>query len=137
MRNIQNKHDQLGMNPSTASGRLVKDILFSLIVETGKNICFHCQKEINRKNFSIEHKIPWLHSEDPKKLFFDLGNIAFSHLKCNIAAARPGKPPPKCGTQSAYQSGCRCRSCTDATSARSRQLYTTEKRRERYLRNGK
>lgn len=37
------KHAQLGINPSTASNRLVKDILFSLIVETGKDICFQCR----------------------------------------------------------------------------------------------
>ncbi len=37
--------------------------------------------------FSIEHKIPWQSAEDPKESFFDLDNIAFSHLKCNIKAA--------------------------------------------------
>ena len=37
------KENQLGMNPSTASGRLSKDILFLLIVETGKDNCFQCR----------------------------------------------------------------------------------------------
>lgn len=88
----EKKSQQLGMNYSTASGRLVKDILFSLVVQTGKNTCHQCLGEMSRENFSIEHKTPWLDSEDPLKLFFDLDNISFSHLKCNFAAARkPGK----------------------------------------------
>ena len=57
------KHAQLGMNAGTAQNRLVKDILFSLITECGKNACFHCGKTMSRKDFSIEHKIPWLDSE--------------------------------------------------------------------------
>lgn len=36
----------------------------------------------------IEHKIPWLDSDKPKELFFDLENIGFSHLSCNIKARR-------------------------------------------------
>jgi|JI10StandDraft_1071094.scaffolds.fasta_scaffold10823_6 hypothetical protein len=130
------KENQLGMNPSTASGRLVKDILYSLVVQTNKDNCHHCGKKINREDFSIEHKVPWLDSEDPQYLFFDLSNIAFSHLKCNTSAART-RPLAPCGTQSAYQRGCRCVHCIGATTIRSRQVYTTEKRRERYLRNGK
>jgi hypothetical protein len=90
---MDKKSLQLGMNPSTASGRLVKDILFSLVVETKKDICYHCKEKINREDFSIEHKNPWLDSENPHKLFFDLDNIAFSHLSCNIRASRPSNLP--------------------------------------------
>jgi len=43
---------------------------------------------MSRETFSIEHVIPWLDSEDPVKLFFDLDNISFSHLKCNVEDAR-------------------------------------------------
>lgn len=76
---------QLGMNPSTASHRLVKDILFSLVKDTP---CFHCGGKLDRETFSIEHKVPWLHSEDPVKMFFDLGNISFSHGGCNSSNKR-------------------------------------------------
>lgn len=79
---------QLGMNPSTASHRLVKDLLWKFIVYTGQHYCFCCNKGMSRETFSIEHKIPWLDSKNPKELFFDLGNIAFSHLSCNSAVAR-------------------------------------------------
>jgi hypothetical protein len=84
----QKKALQLGMNPATASGRLVKDTLFRLAVSTGHK-CFQCGEELTRETFSIEHMEPWLDSEDPKGNFFDQGNIAFSHLSCNRAAARP------------------------------------------------
>ncbi len=82
---------QLGMNKSTASHRLVKDLLWMLIEETGKNICSRCEKVMNRESFSIEHNLPWRDSDNPKNLFFDLTNISFSHISCNSSAARrPG-----------------------------------------------
>lgn len=88
----QKKNEQLGMPYGTACARLRKSILFSLLKETGKNICFQCGKIIeSEKELSIEHKINWLDSENPKELFFDLKNIAFSHLSCNISVARRDK----------------------------------------------
>lgn len=108
MNSLEKKQSQLGMNPSTASGRLVKDVLFSLVVETGRNVCFRCNQKIKREDFSIEHKTPWLDSEDPVKMFFDLDNIAFSHLSCNIKASRPSKSPTG-KTASNYQKDWRLR----------------------------
>jgi hypothetical protein len=35
------------------------------------------------ETLSIDHVIPWLHSDNPIELFFDLKNIKFSHKKCN------------------------------------------------------
>lgn len=119
----QKKTQQLGMNPSTASGRLVKDTLFRLAVEAG-NSCFHCGEELTRDTFSIEHKEPWLDSENPSDKFFDQNNIAFSHLSCNSSAARrtrtvseDHKKKVKAEAYSRY--------------------YTSEKRKERYERTGK
>lgn len=85
---MSKKQEQLGMNPSTAQGRLVKDILWNLLIKTNQNICCKCNKEMSRETFSIEHIIPWLDSSDPVKLFFDLENIGFSHISCNIADIR-------------------------------------------------
>jgi len=83
------KTEQLGMPHGTAAGRLRKSIMFNLIKQCGHDICFQCKKTIEKEeDLSIEHKIPWLDSEKPKELFFDLDNISFSHLKCNIAQAR-------------------------------------------------
>lgn len=81
------KKEQLGIDPGTAAHRLLKDLLFDFVLRAGHR-CHQCGGEMERENFSIEHKIPWLHSDDPKGLFFDLENIAYSHLKCNIAVAR-------------------------------------------------
>ena len=85
------KHLQLGMNPSTAAHRLRMDILFKMVIDAGHK-CFRCGESLDRESFSIEHKIPWLDSENPKKMFFSLENIAFSHRSCNYAA---GKRPHK------------------------------------------
>lgn len=86
------KNEQLGMPLGTASAKLRKSILFHLLKESGKNICFQCGKEIKcEEELSIEHKTPWLDSSNPKELFFSLDNIAFSHLKCNVGAARHPK----------------------------------------------
>lgn len=85
----QKKHDKLGMPYGTANGRLKKNIMFDLVCKLRLNLCFHCKLEITSiAQFSIEHKTPWLNSENPVELFFDLNNIAFSHLVCNVEAAR-------------------------------------------------
>lgn len=132
------KHQQLGMNASTASARLVKDVLYRLVVEGGKNTCHQCKGEMTRETFSIEHKTPWLHSEDPLGLFFDQSNIAFSHIRCNVAAGRrPTKGTSVCGTASKYVMGCRCAACKESERLRSRKRYTPERRKAQYARTGK
>lgn len=86
---LKKKQEQLGMPLGTASAKLRKSILFSLLKETGKNICYQCGRVIeNEDELSIEHKVPYPDSDNPKELFFSLDNIAFSHLRCNIGAAR-------------------------------------------------
>ena len=85
----------LGEPFGTASGKLRKAILFELLVETNKNICFQCEERINKiEDLSIEHRIPWMNSKNPIELFYDLGNIAFSHLKCNSSAGEKRVPHP-------------------------------------------
>ena len=105
------KTRQLGMDPGTAANRLKKTLLFEFAKELDIHWCYQCAAEIkNPDNFTIEHKTPWLHSEDPKGLFFDIDNIAFSHKSCNYSAARnrQGKP---CPSLTAYRKGCRCDDC--------------------------
>jgi len=84
----EKKKEQLGMNPSTASGRLVKDILWDLLVKTNQDSCCKCNKPMTRETFSIEHLKPWLDSDDPVSLYFDLNNISFSHMSCNFSDIR-------------------------------------------------
>lgn len=125
---------QLGMNPSTAAGRLTKDILWSLVVKTGQSACCKCGEPMSRETFSIEHVTPWLDSEDPVGLYFDLENVSFSHLRCNIADAR--KPRAPCGTESAYSAGCRCDDCKVANTEACRLRYNPGNRQNRYRNTG-
>jgi hypothetical protein len=128
------KTAQLGMNPGTASQRLVKDLLFDFVQKAG-HVCFRCGGELSRGDFSIEHKEPWLDSDDPLGLFFDLNNIAYSHRDCNTKDRRIVKTA-KHGTRSRYQSGCRCVECKAATSQYARQNYDPQYRHDRWKKNG-
>ncbi len=87
------KADLLGMPQGTAAGRLRKHIMFDMAKRLGLDECFRCQKKIESVDeLSIDHKLPWQGSDSPRKAFFDLNNIAFSHHSCNCAAAhRPNK----------------------------------------------
>lgn len=130
------KKQQLGMNPSTAQGRLLKDILWSF-VDTSGSLCFQCGNKMSRDNFSIEHKIPWLDSEDPVGLFFDMENIGFSHLTCNVKAGRK-QPAPQCGTVQRYKKyNCRCDACKAAKSAALCREYNADRRKQRYETTGR
>jgi len=85
----QKKKDQLGCDPGTAQYRLTRLILFDLICKLELNYCYQCKSIISSvEDLSIEHKVPWLDSNDPKELFYDIDNIAFSHKSCNYGAAR-------------------------------------------------
>ncbi len=82
------KAEALGMSHGTAANRLRKMILFSLVCRLSLNTCYQCGGEIlSVDDLSIEHKEPWLRADDPVQCFFDLDNIAFSHLSCNCGAA--------------------------------------------------
>lgn len=119
------KAEQLGMPLGTASGKLRKSIIFNLLVKTNQNVCFQCNKLIEtEKELSIEHKVPYLDSEEPVKLFFDLDNIAFSHLSCNSAASRPNLKGFKAvhPSDSSYRQGCRCGDCKEIQKLKMRRL---------------
>ncbi len=84
----EKKSRQLGMSFNKAQRILKKTILFDLVKKLKLDTCYRCNRRIEDiKNLSIEHKKPWLNSENPIELFFDLNNIAFSHLSCNSACA--------------------------------------------------
>lgn len=121
------KSKQLGMPLGTASGRLRKSILFHLVTELNRNICYQCNNKIFSENeLSIEHKIPYLDSSDPVKLFFDIENIAFSHLSCNVSAARR-TVKTKHPSVYAYNQGYRCKDCTVLKNIRLREFRGRKK----------
>lgn len=104
---------QLGMSFSTAQNRLRKMIMFRLLQKAKSNVCFQCLDDIlTVEELSIEHMIPWLDSENPKELFFDLDNIAFSHLSCNCSSGGK-KGNTRHPSIYAYKKGCRCSKCTE------------------------
>lgn len=83
------KEATLGMPYGTAIHRLRKSILFNLVSRLKEDICFKCKKRIDTINeLSIEHKLPW--ENRSSDLFWDLNNIAFSHLRCNRPHRFPG-----------------------------------------------
>jgi hypothetical protein len=89
MYNDAKKKQQLGMHGGTAASRLRKMLLFSLVQATNRDTCYRCGNTINNADeLSIDHKTPWLDTENPYELFFDLNNIAFSHKMCNITNRR-------------------------------------------------
>lgn len=86
------KQKQLGMVYGSAWNLLRKRILFKLVQDAGLDICFRCGLRIETDDeFSIDHKEDWI-DVDPA-LFWDLENIAFSHLKCNRPSRWSGRVP--------------------------------------------
>jgi hypothetical protein len=76
----------LGMPWTTAATRLQRMLLYALADECGKLDCYRCGERIDSvQEFSIEHIVSWL---DSPNLYWDLTNIAFSHMVCNRKAGR-------------------------------------------------
>ena len=81
------KASQLGMPFGTAMAKLRKSLLFRMAQRLNEDLCYKCGLKIEKiEDFSIEHKKPWLHISPT--LFWDLDNIAFSHVACN----KPDRP---------------------------------------------
>jgi hypothetical protein len=104
----------LGMPYGTASNRLRKMLIFRMAQKLGEDVCYRCENKIKTiEDLSIEHKHSWELSENPVKGFFDLDDVTFSHLNCNVGAAY--HKPPSHGHKSTYEhAGCRCDACKAA-----------------------
>ncbi len=82
------KSELLGMPFGTARYRLHKTLLFELTKRLNLDVCYRCkQKIVEESLFSVDHKNPWMQAAKPQKAFFNLDNIAFSHISCNTSAA--------------------------------------------------
>lgn len=87
MNSNERKAHVLGMPYGTACARLRKQILWRFILQCCLDTCFKCEGKIESiEDLSIEHKLPW--GPDCVDRFWDVDNIAFSHLRCN----RPNSP---------------------------------------------
>lgn len=121
----EKKTATLGMPHGTATGRLRKNILFHLLRKYGESVCFKCSQDIERvEDLSIEHKKPW--EGVSADLFWDLDNIAFSHLRCNL----PDRPFRKYTPEEALKIK------RESTAKYMRDKYSTESRREKFKRTG-
>lgn len=95
---LKDRNELLGVPFTTADSRLKKSILFQLVKEAKKDICYRCENKIEKiESLSVEHKKPWLNSDNPKELFYNLDNIAFSHLRCNVVATTGGRKTGRIG----------------------------------------
>lgn len=113
---MNNKKQQLGMAPSNARNQLIRMIIFDFICKENI-VCYRCETNMSLENYSIEHKIAWLHSEDPVGLYFNLDNVTFSHLQCNVEARRHIKNNMvKHGLSRYNKYNCRCDVCVSAKS---------------------
>ena len=83
---------QLGQPFGTANAVLRKMLLYDMAKRLDEDKCYRCGTKIaSIDDFSIDHIINWLHSGRAIELFFDLNNVAFSHVLCNTKAGRkPG-----------------------------------------------
>jgi hypothetical protein len=83
------REEALGMPYGTAFSRLRKLVLFDCLKRHGENVCYRCGRGITCcSEMSFEHKLPW--ERGSSELFWDINNVAFSHLKCNAAAGGAG-----------------------------------------------
>lgn len=131
-KNNAKKDSQLRMSNGKASAILRKIILFSLIQKLKEDTCFRCGEQIEKvEDLSIEHKVPWLDSGDPVTLFFDIDNIAFSHLTCNVGSSRKkyGVRESTPHGYARYRWGCRCDICVKLHTEAQHRYNTSEKAR--------
>lgn len=77
------KKAKLGMSPSAARDRLTRQLLWREIKDTP---CYRCGEAMSLETYSIEHVVPWLNSEAPIDVYFNLDNVSFSHSVCNKRA---------------------------------------------------
>lgn len=85
-KSLRTKTERLGMSYVKAYRRLIREIVFQFFSDRLKRVyCYRCGKEIDHiSDFHIDHKIPWLWSDNPVSNFFNIDNLAASHSACNI-----------------------------------------------------
>lgn len=74
----------LGMDTSNAQKKLARLLAFEFLQLKYGTLCWHCNEEVLRSEFSFDHINQWLNSADPVAGYFDLTQIRLSHRHCNI-----------------------------------------------------
>ncbi len=122
------KEEQLGMSYGKANNILIRNIIWKFILQLNLNSCHHCKSEMTRDNFTIEHVIPWLDSDDPVSLFFKDSNISFSHHACNVSRSR------KYNKYENPEDSLKARRASAKKWKDNNRIYDSEERKERYKR---
>jgi len=114
--NIKKYDEQLGMSVHIATNRLKKQIMFDLgdangVITKSTSTCCICENPLSVEDMSIEHMKPWRNQPNAIELFWDLKNIGFAHLVCNV-----GNTSQTVGNhnRARYMKGCRCELCVAA-----------------------
>lgn len=80
MNRKRQQQELLGMSMSAAERKLRKSIIFDLAQQLHKNVCLECGQPIDDPDaLAIKHVEDW--EESPSR-FFELTNVAFSHISC-------------------------------------------------------
>lgn len=88
LRRREKKRKLLGMSEATARSRLHRMLLRVLIKEVFDGKCLRCNQTIHDdEEFHIDHIKSWAKAKNPRKTYFDVKNLAFSHAMCNKMAA--------------------------------------------------
>lgn len=75
---------KLDKSYGAAGTELRKRVIYHLAGKLGMLNCFRCKDEIlDVADLSLDHKVPWRKAEDRVATFYDVENVAFSHLRCN------------------------------------------------------
>lgn len=108
--NNKQRAEQLGMSYGAANHKLKKNLMFKFAQMLDFDNCYACGEKIQTPtDLSVEHKEPWEGRENGVEKFWDLDNIAFSHLKCNIPHVQGGYKHRKIGKEGTAW----CGSCQD------------------------
>jgi hypothetical protein len=90
-RNQSKRARLLGMPFDVATRLLQKQIIVAWARRLGLASCFRCGGLVTVETLSFDHKASWMRSPDPLGFYFDIENIALSHLRCNASAAYSAK----------------------------------------------
>ena len=122
------KDGLLGQPHGTANNKLRKMLVYSLAQSCGRDICYRCEKKIDSiDEFSIDHIKPWQAAASPKESFFDLSNVAFSHMRCNLDSRVPKN-------QNHYKTHCKNGHQFDSTNGTARVCLTCKRETQRAIR---
>jgi len=107
-------YEILGQSLQKSHIQIRKLMLFHCMQKCGMDTCFQCGEKITDINtLSIEHKIAWMGSENPKEMFWDVNNLAFSHLRCNSIGIKNKNRLIHPSVNAYVKRGCRCEECTN------------------------